>query len=186
MHMAFHILGISGSLRKASYNTAALRAVAELLPEGVTFEIAEIHDLPFYNEDLRVNGSFPPPAQRLRDQIAKADGVIFAVPEYNYSVSGAMKNAIDWASRAPNQPFDWKPYGIIGAATGLLGTVRAQIALRNILFGLNTHAVNAPQVMIAGAAQKFDAEGKLTDQAARDLIAQHVQALVKLGTKLKS
>ena len=184
--MAFHILGISGSLRKASYNTAALRAVGELVPEGVTFEIAEIGDIPFYNEDLRTNGSFPAPAQRLRDQIAKADGLIFAVPEYNYSVSAVMKNAIDWASRAPNQPFDWKPYGMIGAATGLLGTVRAQIALRSILFGLNTYAVNAPQVMIAGAAQKFDAEGKLTDQPARDLITQHVHALIKLGHKLKS
>ncbi len=184
--MTFHILGISGSLRKASFNTAALRAVGELLPEGVTFEIAEIGDLPLYNEDLRVNGSFPPEVQRLREQIAKADGLVFAVPEYNYSVSPAMKNAIDWASRAPNQVFDWKPYAMIGAATGLFGTVRAQMALRQILFGINAYPVNNPQVMIAGAAQKFDAEGKLTDQAARDLITQLIHALVKLAGKLKA
>jgi chromate reductase len=184
--MAFHILGISGSLRKGSHNTAALRAVGELLPEGTTFEIGEIGDLPLYNEDLRENGSFPPQVQRLRAQIAKADALIFAVPEYNYSVSAALKNAIDWASRAPNQPFDWKAFGIIGAATGVLGTVRAQMALRHLMIGLNAYAVNVPQVMIAGAAQKFDADGKLIDQPARDLIAQHVQALVKLAHKLKA
>lgn len=184
--MAFHILGISGSLRKASYNTAALRAVGELLPEGTTFEIAEIGDLPFYNEDLRINGSFPPEAQRLRAQIAKADALVFAVPEYNYSLPAVLKNAVDWASRAPNQPFDWKAFGMVGAATGLLGTVRAQLALRHMMVGVNAYPVNVPQVMIAGAAQKFDAEGKLIDQPARDLIAQHVQALVKLAHKLKA
>jgi chromate reductase len=183
--MALHILGISGSLRKASFNTAALRVAGELLPPDCTFEIAKIDDLPFYNEDLRVNGSFPAPVERLREQIAKADALLFAVPEYNYSLPGVLKNAIDWASRAPNQPFDWKPFGIVGAATGVLGTVRAQMALRHMMIGLNAYPVNVPQVMIAGAAQKFDAEGKLTDQASRDLISQHLQGLLKLTKKLK-
>jgi chromate reductase len=182
----FRILGISGSLRKASFNTAALRAAQEVAPAGVTIEIAEIGDLPLYNEDLRVNGSFPAPVQRLREQIAAADALLFAVPEYNYSVTAAMKNAIDWASRAPNQPFDGKAYAMLGAANGLLGTVRGQMALRQIMVGINAFGVNNPQVLISGASQKFDAEGKFTDQPGRDLIRQLIEALVKLGTKLKA
>src|SRR4051794_14139281 len=184
--MAFHILGISGSLRKGSFNTAALRAAQEVAPDGVTIEMADISDLPHYNEDVRVSGSFPPAAQRLRDQIAKADAVLFACPEYNYSVSGVLKNAIDWASRAPNQPFDGKAYAILGAANGLLGTARGQWHLRQIMVGVNAYGVNNPQVYISGAAQKFDADGKFTDQAGRDLIRQLIESLVKLGTKLKS
>lgn len=182
----FKILGISGSLRKQSYNSAVLRVARDLAPAGVTIEIADIGDLPLYNEDLRAGGSFPEPVQRLRAQIRDADALLIACPEYNYNVSPALKNAVDWASRQPDQPFEWKPYAVMGAATGLMGTVRAQLAFRQMMIGLNACAVNQPQVMIASAAQKFDAEGHLSDAAARDLIVKLIEALVGLARRLKA
>jgi chromate reductase len=169
-------LGISGSLRKGSYNTAALRAAAELLPEGMTLEMADIAQFPLYNEDVRQAG-FPPPVQKLRDQIVAADALLFVTPEYNYSMSGVLKNAIDWASRPPNQPFDGKPVGMMGVTPSLWGTTRAQYHLRQSCVYLNMLPVNKPEVLIAGAQGKFDAELRLTDKATRDLIAQLLMAL---------
>ncbi len=169
-------LGISGSLRKGSYNTAALRTAAELLPPGMTLEFADISQLPLYNEDVRQAG-FPPPAQKLRDQIRAADALLFVTPEYNYSVSGVLKNAIDWASRPPDQPFDGKPVGIMGATASLWGTTRAQYHLRQSCVYLNMLPLNKPEVLIAQAASKFDAELRLTDQTTRDIIAQLLVAL---------
>ena len=182
----FRICAISGSLRKASFNTAALRVAQELAPAGMTIEIAPIGDLPLYNEDLRVNGGFPPAAEHLRETIRAADAVLFATPEYNFSVSGVLKNALDWASRPQNQPFNGKAYAILGATSGLIGTARAQAHLRQIMVGLNAFTINVPQVFIASSAQKFDAEGKLTDKSARDLITQLLAALVTLAGKLKN
>jgi chromate reductase len=182
----FKIVAMSGSLRKKSTNTASLRAAQELAPAGVAIEIVEIGDLPLYNEDLRVDGSFPAPAQRLRDQIKGADAVLIACPEYNYGVTPALKNALDWCSRPANQPFAYKAVGIFGVAGGAAGTARAQSNLRNILVGLDAYAVNQPQVMIGASGSKFDAEGKLTDQASRDFIKAHLESLVKLANKLKS
>nr|NDG08975.1 NAD(P)H-dependent oxidoreductase [Oxalobacteraceae bacterium] len=112
-----HILGISGSLRQASLNTAALQACATLLSEGVSFSLADLSDIPVYNEDLRVEG-LPASVQVLREQISAADAIVIATPEYNYSFPGVLKNAIDWASRPPDQPFDGKPIAIIGATPG--------------------------------------------------------------------
>ncbi len=182
----FKIVAMSGSLRKKSTNTAALRAAQELAPAGVTVEIVEIGDLPLYNEDLRHEGSFPAPAQRLREQIKAADAVLIACPEYNYGVTPALKNALDWCSRPANQPFAYKAVGILGVSGGAAGTARAQSNLRNILVGLDAYAVNQPQVMIGASGSKFDAEGKLHDQASRDFIKAHLEALVKLANKLKS
>jgi chromate reductase len=169
-------LGIAGSLRKGSYNAAALRAAAELLPEGMTLDIADISQFPLYNEDVRQAG-FPPPVQRLRDQIAAADALLFVTPEYNYSISGVLKNAIDWASRPPNQPFDGKPVGIMGVTPSLWGTTRAQYHLRQSCVYLNMLPLNKPEVLIAGAQGKFDAELHLTDKVTRDLVAQLLTAL---------
>ena len=183
---AFKIIAISGSLRKKSFNTAALRAAQELAPAGVTIDIVEIGDLPLYNEDLRHEGSFPPPAHRLREQIRAADAVLIAGPEYNYAVTPALKNALDWCSRAPDQPFAYKAVGIFGCSGGAAGTARAQSNLRNILVSVDAFAVNQPQVMIGAAPSKFDAEGKLHDQASRDFIKAHLESLVKLARKLKS
>ena len=169
-------LGISGSLRKGSFNSAALRAARELLPDGMTLEIADISEIPLYNDDVRAAG-YPPVVQRFREQIAAADALLFATPEYNYSMSGVLKNAIDWASRPPDPPVLGKPAAVMGASPGLLGTTRAQYHLRQCFVFLNMFPVNKPEVMIAQAGNKFDAQGKLTDQATRDLIGQLLVAL---------
>jgi chromate reductase len=169
-------LGISGSLRQGSYNTALLRAAAELLPEGMTLEIADIAQFPLYNEDVRQAG-FPAPVQKLRDQIVAADALLLVTPEYNYSVSGVLKNAIDWASRPPNQPFDGKPVAIMGVTPSLWGTARAQYHLRQSCVYLNMLPLNKPEVLIAGAQSKFDAELHLIDKTTRDLVAQLLLAL---------
>jgi len=179
------VLGMSGSLRKASFNTAALRAAGELLPEGMRLETADLRPLPHYDDDVRLQG-YPPVVQAFRDRIKAADAILFVTPEYNYSVSGVLKNAIDWASRPPDQPFNWKPCAIISASGSLLGGVRAQYHLRHMCVSLNCFPLNQPQVYITEAPKKFDAEGKLTDQSARDLIRQLMTELKRFALALKS
>src|SRR5215212_1579232 len=164
-----NVIGISGSLRKGSFNTAALRAAQGLAPEGMTIEVAQIGDLPLYNDDVRAAG-FPPPAERLRAQLAAADAILLVTPEYNYSISGVLKNAIDWASRPPNQPFEAKPVAIMGASPGLFGSARAQYHLRQMLIFLNAMPLNRPEVMIGQAQNKFDADGNLTDEPTRESV----------------
>ncbi|MBI4388279.1 MAG: NAD(P)H-dependent oxidoreductase [Candidatus Omnitrophica bacterium] len=164
-----HVLGISGSLRKASFNTAALRAAQELTPEGMTIEIFDLAPIPLYNEDVREKG-FPSAVQDFRNRIKAADGLLIVTPEYNYSVPGVLKNAIDWASRPPDQPFDGKPIAIMGASPSFLGTARAQYHLRQFFIYLNGLILNRPEIMIANAPSKFDGEGQLTDQKTRELI----------------
>jgi chromate reductase len=179
------IVGMSGSLRKGSYNSAALRAAQGLAPEGTTIEIAEIGDLPLYNDDVRAAG-YPPAVERLRRQLADADAVLFVTPEYNYSVSGVLKNAIDWASRPPNQPFDGKPIAIMGASGGLFGTARAQYHLRQMMVFLNAFPVNKPEVMIGQAQNKFDQAGNLTDEATKEFIRTLLVSLVAWTERLQS
>jgi chromate reductase len=171
------VLGISGSLRKASYNTAALNAARELAPAGMTITQADISDLPLYNEDIREQSGFPAAAERLRKQIRDADALLFVTPEYNYSVPGVLKNAIDWASRPPEQPFAGKPAAIMGASPGALGTARAQYHLRQMGVFLDLRFLNKPEVMIAGAAERFDGSGHLIHQPTRDFIGKLLQAL---------
>lgn len=172
------ILGFSGSLRAGSLNAALLRAAGELLPEGAVLEWADWRELPVYDQDLEAGGQAPPSVVRLREQVAAAHAVLFATPEYNYSVPGGLKNAIDWVSRARPQPFDGKPAALMGASMGLLGTARAQYHLRQIGVFLNLRFVNKPEVMVGAAHTKVDAEGRLTDETARKLIGQLVAALV--------
>ena len=171
-----NVIGISGSLRKGSFNTAALRAAQGLAPEGMTIEVAQIGDLPLYNDDVRAAG-FPPPVERLRAQIAAADAVLLVTPEYNYSISGVLKNAIDWASRPPSQPFEAKPVAIMGASPGLFGSARAQYHLRQMLIFLNAMPLNRPEVMIGQAQNKFDADGNLTDEPTREFVRKLLVAL---------
>ncbi|HEV7266778.1 MAG TPA: NADPH-dependent FMN reductase [Falsiroseomonas sp.] len=172
------VLAISGSLRRASFNSAALRAAAELAPEGVQVSLYDgLRDIPPYDDDLRTGSGYPPSVAALRAAIKGADALLIACPEYNFSISGVLKNAIDWVSRPPDQAFDGKPVAIIGAATGLFGTARAQYDLRKILAGLNAHPLNKPEVLISQAATKFDAAGRLTDETARGLIAAQLAAL---------
>ena len=178
------VMALSGSFRKGSFNTLLLHAAQELAPVGMSVEIYDYTDLPLYNDDVRVQG-YPPTVQKFRAAIAASDAILFASPEYNYSVSGVLKNAIDWASRAPNMPFDGKTAAILGASGGALGTARRQRDLRWIMSGLNVYVVNLPHVYVGSAAQKFDAAGKLTDQGSRDFIKQLLENLRDLTVKLK-
>jgi len=123
--------------------------------------VADISAIPPYNEDVRAKG-FPPAVESLRRQIAAADALLFATPEYNFSMAGVLKNAIDWASRPPDQPFAGKPVAMMGASVGMLGTARAQYHLRQVCVYLDMHPINKPEVLIAAAHTKFDAEGKDT------------------------
>ena len=179
------VIGLSGSLRKGSYNSAALRAAQALAPDGMTIDTAAIGDLPLYNEDLRAAG-YPPEVARLRAQIAAADAVLFVTPEYNYSISGVLKNAIDWASRPPDQPFEGKPVAMMGASGGLFGTARAQNHLRQMLVFLNAHPINKPQVMIGQAAGKFDEAGNLTDEPTRQHIRNLLESLAAWTQRLRA
>jgi chromate reductase len=173
---SIRVLGMCGSLRKGSYNMAALRAAIELQPPTMTIEVADISQFPLYNEDVRAQG-FPPPVETLRQQIKAADALLFVCPEYNYSMSGVLKNAIDWASRPPDQPFAGKPAAIMGAAAGMAGGARAQGDLRRSCVFLDIHPINKPEVLIGQAQTKFDASGRLIDEAARGFIRDMLIAL---------
>jgi chromate reductase len=179
------VLGISGSLRKGSFNAAALHAARELAPAGMEIEVYQgLGNLPLYNEDLRAQG-FPAPVQDLRDRIKAADALLIVTPEYNYSVPGVLKNAIDWASRPPEQPFDGKPIAIMGASPGVLGTARAQYHLRQTFVFLNGLVLNKPEVMISQAATRFDAEGRLTDEATRGFVQALLVSLKAWAERLR-
>jgi len=181
----FHVIAISGSLRHGSYNTMALKAAQKLAPANITIEHESISDIPFYNADLHSDG-FPDSVERLVTKIKAADGVLFVSPEYNYSIPGALKNAIDILSRHPNKPFDNKAVAIMGASMGPLGTARMQYHLRQVMVYLNAYAVNRPEVMIAAAQNKFDEDGNLTDETATKLIPQLLTALTELSKKLRA
>lgn len=181
----FHILGISGSLRKASFNRAVLRAAQQLTPGSTTIAIADISAIPMYNEDVREAG-LPPSVVSLVEQIATADAVMIATPEYNYTIPGVLKNAIDWASKAPNQPFRHKPVAIMGASMGAIGTARAQYDLRKVFVFLDAHVLNQPEIMVAAAHTRFDAEGHLTGETTRKLIREQIVALKEWAMRLQN
>jgi len=169
------LLGISGSLRVHSYNSAALRTVESVLPDGMTFEIASLASLPFYSADVEQRG-FPDSVRELREKVGAADALIFASPEYNFSVSGVLKNALEWLSRPPDSPANGKPCAVFGASVSPLGTARGQVHFRHICVSLNMIPINAPHVDITSAKTKFDDNGDLNDRASidaiRDLVAQ--------------
>jgi chromate reductase len=178
------ILGISGSLRRGSFNTGVLRAALELAPPGMTIETCDIAAIPLYNEDVREQG-FPPPVAELRARIKDADGLLLVTPEYNYSIPGVLKNAIDWASRPPEQPFEGKPIGIMGASAGAMGSGRAQYHLRQCFVFLNGLVMNRPEVMVPAAQTKFDGSGRLTDQVTRDFISAYLTAFKSWVLRLR-
>ncbi len=159
-----HILGISGSLRQGSYNTALLRSAAEAMPPSMLLTIGEISDLPLYNRDVEVQG-LPEPVQRIRAQLADADAVLFACPEYNWSLTGALKNAIDWLSRNPASPLDHKPAAIIGGG-GRGGGARAQAHLREVLAHNRVPVYEASEVVIPAIWKAFDDDLHLVDEQA--------------------
>ena len=184
MKKPFRILGIAGSLRRQSYNRSALRAARELAPAGVTVDIFELDGIPLFSED----DERQPPAKviELKKRIRDADAVLIVTPEYNYSIPGVLKNAIDWASR-PHGGSAWskKPVAIMGASIGKFGTARAQYHLRQVLLALNTHPINQPEVMIGNAAEHFDGRGNLTNEVTRELIRQLLQNLVDWTRRLQ-
>ncbi|HEY5921841.1 MAG TPA: NAD(P)H-dependent oxidoreductase [Kofleriaceae bacterium] len=176
-------LGICGSLRKASLNYALLRTIAEVLPEEATLELYEgLDQLPIFNSDL----AEPPGVLALKGKIAASDGVVFAVPEYNYSVPGGLKNALDWVSRPPaTSPMRGKPIGLVGAATGMSGTIRAQNHMRQMLVYSDSPTMNQPEVLIPRAHERFT-DGKLADPSTRELVARFATAFVAFARRYKS
>lgn len=178
------ILGIAGSLRKGSYNRSALRAAQKLAPADVTLGVFDLDGIPPFNQD---DESRPPEkVLQLKARIRVADAVLFVTPEYNYSIPGVLKNAIDWASR-PSGDSAWqgKPVAVMGASTGMLGSARAQYHLRQCFVFLNMHPLNRPEVMITNAVQKFDAQGNLIDSDTRDRIAKLVSELAEWTRRLQ-
>src|SRR5687768_439961 len=163
------ILGICGSLRKASLNMAALRACSELLPQGMSLRITSIADLPMFNQDV-FDAGIPEPAKRLRAEITEADGVLIASPEYNFSLTAALKNAIDWASRPPNHSWQDKPVAIFSVTPRPLGGARVQYDLRRIRGQSWAHVRPRPEVFIGAGPTQFDAQGKLTDETSRKFL----------------
>ena len=179
------ILGFAGSLRTASYNRALLRAAASLLPRDATLDVFDIAGLPGFSED----NEREPPAQvvDLKRRIRSADAILFATPEYNYSVPGVLKNAIDWASRPyGDSAWEGKPAAIMGASVGSLGTARAQYHLRQTMVFLDMHPVNRPEVMVGNAASKFDKAGNLTDDATKEFVTKLLESLVAWTLRLQA
>jgi len=184
MTQIFRIFGFAGSLRKGSYNRALLRSAAELLPVNVRLDIFDLEGIPPYNQDLEQQ-----PTQQVRDfkaGIKAADALLIATPEYNYSMPGVLKNAIDWGSRPHgDNVFDDKPLAIMGASPGMTGTARAQYHLRQSCVYLNMHPLNKPEVMVPFAKDKIDAEGKLADEHTRTKIRELLESLVVWTRRLK-
>ena len=177
------LLGICGSLRKASINRALLEAIREVLPARVEMAICDKIDLPIFNNDLED----PPGVVQLKAAIASADGVVFGVPEYNYSIPGGLKNALDWVSRPPPlSPLRGKPVGIVGAASGMSGTIRAQTHLRQMLLFSDSPCLNQPEVLIPRAHERFDSHGRLTDASTRALLERFGAAMVAFVTRYKN
>ncbi len=170
------VTAISGSLREASFNTALLNAARAEAPDGMTIEIFDLADIPLYNADVQER-AFPEPVTRLAETLRAADGLLISTPEYNYSIPGILKNAIDWVSRVDDQPFDGLPVAIMGASMGTLGTARSQYHLRQVFVFLNGLVMNRPEVFVGAAHEKFDEKGDLTDQDTRDFLAKYLTAV---------
>ncbi len=171
------VLGISGSLRRGSFNTALLRAAQELAPQRMTIELASLDKLPPYNADVEREEGFPPAVEDLREAIAEADALLIATPEYNFSIPGVLKNAIDWASRGGRDaPITDKPAAILGGG-GRSGTLRAQLHLRQILQHNNLRVVQKPEVLVDRVWEHVDREGRLVEERFRDQIRRLLEAL---------
>jgi chromate reductase len=178
------VLGFAGSLRKKSFNKELLAAAGRLMPEGMSLEIFDLAPIPLYNEDVREQG-FPPAVEELRKKIAAADAVLIAMPEYNFSIAGVLKNAIDWVSRPPEQPFKDKPIAIMGATVGVWGTSRGQYHLRQVLGCLDAHVLQKPEIMVAQVNTKLDEQGRIKDQMALDLLKTQMAALKAWALRMK-
>lgn len=183
MNNPIRILGIAGSLRQGSYNKSTLRAAIELAPAGAVIEEFDINGLPGFNQDDEQNP--PEKVAELKRKIRESDAILFVTPEYNYSVPGVLKNAIDWASRPyGDSAWNGKPCAVMGASIGMIGTARAQYHLRQMFVFLNMYPINQPEVMIANCMDSFDEQGNLTNQTSRDLIGALLEELVRWTQRL--
>jgi len=181
----FRVLGIPGSLRRGSYNRGLLRAAHEVAPDDVRIEVFDLHGIPPYDEDVREQG-IPEPVARLNAAIASADAVLIATPEYNWSIPGVLKNALDWVSRPPaTSPLRRKPVALIVASAGLSGTIRAQLALRQVLVSLECYVLPKPDLFVREAGQLFDRDGRLTDRETRQRLHELLLALVDWTVRLR-
>ncbi len=180
--MNIHLVGISGSLRKASYNTMLLNAALTLLPEGVSLEIVSIANVPLYNgdHDLPDAPERPEAVSAFRDKLATAQGFVIASPEYNYSIPGVLKNALDWASRGKDSPLLNKCVALMGATPGMWGTTKMQVAFHPVFQTMNMRSVYKPEILIAQANNKFNSDGMLTDEPTKELVKKQLQALKQM------
>ena len=184
MNSKLKILGFAGSLRKASYNKSLLRAAANLMPEDTNLEIFDIDGIPTFNQDTENN--MPEKVKDFKSKIREADAILISTPEYNYSVPGVLKNAIDSATRPyGDNPFNEKPVAIMSASVGMLGGARAQYHLRQIFVYLNMYPINLPEVIVPFAENKFDTNGNLVDENTQMFVRQLLQNLVNWTRKLK-
>ena len=182
----FTVVGFAGSLRRGSYNRALLRAATELAPPALHIDIHELDGIPLYNGDIEAAGA-PPSVVHLREAIRQADALLIATPEYNHGVPGVLKNAIDWLSRPPrDSALNGKVAAVMGASPGVTGTARGQSQLRQAFLFTNTYALLQPEVLVGRAHEKFDADGRLVDQATRDFLATFLQRFADLIARFTS
>lgn len=179
-HFPLRVIGLAGSLREGSYNRALLHVAQELAPDDMEIIEFDIASIPMYNADLDNDELRPEPVRQLKQAIDEADGLLFALPEYNGGIPGVLKNAIDWASRpAGRSPMKGKSAATMGATTGMWGTVRAQMHMRDVLQSTGMHVVLGPMVLVAGAKNKFDDDLNLTDEATEGFISQLLDNLAE-------
>jgi len=178
------VLGFAGSLRKNSYNKSLLRAAMELVPKDAKLEIFDLEGIPPFNQDFENRP--PEKVKEFKAKIRAADAILIATPEYNYSIPGVLKNAIDWASRPyGDNAFEDKPVAIMGASGGMLGSARAQYHLRQTFVFLNMHPINKPEVIVTFASEKIDEKGRVTDEKTREKIKELLESLVAWTRRLK-
>jgi len=183
MNEPIRILGFAGSLRKNSYNRALLRVTVQLVPKEAVIETFDLDGIPPFNQDLETQ--MPRRVKEFKAKIRASDAILIVTPEYNYSIPGVLKNAIDWASRPyPDNSFADKPVAIMGASTGMLGTARAQYHLRQSFVFLNMHPINSPEVLVTYAEEKFE-NGELKDAKTKEMIAQLLENLIAWTLRLK-
>lgn len=174
----YRVAGIAGSLRRASFNRALLRTAAEMAPARLRIDIHDIAGIPLYNQDVE-DEKAPDAVTALREAVRSADALLIATPEYNHGVPGVLKNTIDWLSRPPRaSALDGKPVALMGASPGVTGTARSQTQLRQAFVFTNSYAMTQPEVLVGRAHEKFDADGRLTDEATRTFLAQFLERFV--------
>jgi chromate reductase len=185
MEKSVDILGFAGSLRKGSFNKSLLRAAKELVPKGAKLEIFDLAEIPVFNQDFE--NKPPEIVKEFKAKIKAADAILIVTPEYNYSIPGVLKNAIDWASRPyGDNAFEDKPVALMSASSGMLGAARAQYHLRQTFIFLNMHAVNRPEVIVTFADEKIDEKGNVIDEKTKEKIKELLKALVAWTKRLQN